>query len=101
MCHLATPGPSLLALAFFDDRADWPEIVLVIGVALVFAAMVSRAIGRVMTWAAHGALGAHVPEPYRAAARRPLVIARLLAFVLTWLVLAIPLLDLIGVPLAF
>jgi moderate conductance mechanosensitive channel len=101
MVHLAAAGPSILALNFFDDRPDWPEIVLVIGVALVFAAVVARAIGRMMTWAAHGALGAHVPQAYRAAARRPLAVARLLVFVLTWFVLAIPLLDAIGVPLAF
>src|SRR5829696_490432 len=101
MVHLAAAGPSILALNFFDERADWPEIVLVIGVALIFAAVVSRAIGRMMTWAAQGALGAHVPEAYRAAARRPLVLARLLVFVLTWFVLAIPLLEAIGVPLAF
>ena len=78
MIHLAAAGPSILALNFLDDHADWSEIVVVIGIALVFAAAVSRAIGRVMTWAAHGALGAHVPEAYRAAARRPLVLARLL-----------------------
>ena len=46
MAHLAAAGPSILALNFLDDRADWPEIVLVIGVALIFAAVVSRAIGR-------------------------------------------------------
>src|SRR5829696_9324768 len=101
MAHLVAAGPFLPALSFLDERADWPEIVLVIGVALIFAAVVSRAIGRVLTWAAHGALGAHVPEAYRTAARRPLVLARLLVFVLTWFVLAIPLLDAIGVPLAF
>jgi moderate conductance mechanosensitive channel len=100
MAHLVAAGPFLLALDFLDDRAEWPEIVLVVGVALIFAALVSRAIGRMMTWAAHGALGAHVPEAYRTAARRPLVVARLLVFVLTWFVLAIPLLDAIGVPLA-
>ncbi|HZA34696.1 MAG TPA: hypothetical protein VE505_07200, partial [Vicinamibacterales bacterium] len=101
MVQLAAAGPSILALNFLDDRPDWPEIVLVIGVALIIAALVSRAIGRMMTWAAHGALGAHVPEAYRTAARRPLAVARLLVFILTWFVLAIPLLDAIGVPLAF
>src|SRR5918994_742307 len=101
MVHLAAAGPSIVALSFLDDRPDWPEIVLVIGVALIIAGVVSRAIGRMMTWAAQGALGAHVPEAYRAAARRPLVLARLLVFVLTWFVLAIPLLEAIGVPLAF
>src|SRR5918995_2281597 len=101
MVHLAAAGPSIVALSFLDDRPDWPEIVLVIRVALIIAGVVSRAIGRMMTWAAQGALGAHVPEAYRTAARRPLVVARLLVFVATWFVLAIPLLDAIGVPLAF
>lgn len=99
MAHLAAAGRSILALNFFDDRADWPEIVLALGVALIFAGLVSRAIGRMLTWAAHGALGAHVPEAYRTAARRPLVLARLLIFIVTWIVLAIPMLDVIGVPL--
>src|SRR5215212_8179563 len=92
-------GPSLVGFNLLDDKADWPEIVLVIGVALIGAALVSRLIGRTLRWASHGALGAHVPEAYREAARRPLVIVRLLVFVLTWFVLALPLLDIIGLPL--
>jgi moderate conductance mechanosensitive channel len=93
------PIPSPLAFNLFDSRADWPEIVLVVGVALVGAAFVSRAIGRILTWASQGAIGAHVPEAYRAAVRRPLVVVRLLVFFLAWLALAVPLLDMIGLPM--
>jgi moderate conductance mechanosensitive channel len=91
--------PPPLAFNLLDDRAEWPEIVLVIGVALVGAATVSRVIGRIVRWASHGAIGAHVPEVYRDAARRPLLIMRLLVFGLTWFALALPLFELIGVPL--
>jgi moderate conductance mechanosensitive channel len=96
-----SPPASFTPLAFnlLDNQADWPEIALAIGVALVGAALVSRAIGRMIAWASQGAIGAHVPEAYREAARRPLVVARLLIFVLTWFVLALPLLDVIGLPL--
>jgi small conductance mechanosensitive channel len=100
MSHLVHPAPPLLAFNLLDNQADWTEIVLIIGVALIAAAFVSRVIGRVLTWASQGALGAHVPEAYREAARRPLVIVRLLVFVLTWFVLALPLLAAIGVPVA-
>src|SRR3954464_7193459 len=91
--------PSLVAFDLLDDKADWPEIVLAIGIALIGAALVSRFIGRILRWASQGAFGAHVPEAYREAARRPLVVVRLLVFVLTGLVLVLPLLDLIGLPL--
>jgi uncharacterized integral membrane protein len=43
--------PPPLAFNLLDDRAEWPEIVLVIGVALVGAATVSRVIGRIVRWA--------------------------------------------------
>jgi moderate conductance mechanosensitive channel len=91
--------PPPLAFNLLDERAEWAEIVLVIGIALIGAAIVSRVISRIIGWASHGVIGAHVPEVYREAARRPLLIMRLLVFVLTWFVLALPLFDLIGVPL--
>ncbi|HEX2309207.1 MAG TPA: mechanosensitive ion channel domain-containing protein, partial [Vicinamibacterales bacterium] len=95
------PAHVAVALAFnlFDSRPDWPEIALAICLALVGAAIASRVIGRILTWASHGALGAHVPEAYRQAARRPLLFVRILVFLLAWAVFALPLLDAIGVPL--
>jgi moderate conductance mechanosensitive channel len=89
----------VLAFSLFDSRPDWPEIALAICLALVGAAIASRVIGRILTWASHGALGAHVPEAYRQAARRPLLFVRILVFLLAWAVFALPLLDAIGVPL--
>jgi small-conductance mechanosensitive channel len=100
MSHLVQPGPPLLAFNLLDNQADWTEIALIIGVALIAAAFVSRVIGRILTWASQGALGAHVPEAYRETARRPLVIVRLLVFALTWFILALPLLAAIGLPVA-
>jgi len=92
-------GCVVLAFDLFDSRPDWPEIALGICLALVGATIASRLIGRILAWASHGALRAHVPEAYRQAARRPLLIVRILVFLLAWAVLALPLLDAIGVPL--
>jgi moderate conductance mechanosensitive channel len=89
----------VLAFDLFDSRPDGSEIALAICLALVGAAIASRVIGRILTWASHGALGAHVPEAYRQAARRPLLFVRILVFLLAWAVFALPLLDAIGVPL--
>jgi moderate conductance mechanosensitive channel len=89
----------VLAFDLLDSRADWPEIVIAVCVALVGAALASRIIGRILTWASQGALGAHVPDAYRQAARRPLLLVRILVFFLAWAVFALPLLDAIGVPL--
>jgi moderate conductance mechanosensitive channel len=91
--------PVVLALDLLDRRPDWTEIVLAVCLALVGAAIATRIINRILTWASHGAIGAHVPEAYRRAARRPLMLVRLLVFFLGWIVLALPLLDAIGVPL--
>jgi small conductance mechanosensitive channel len=91
--------PAVLAFDLFDNTAEWLEIGLVIGLALVGAAVVSHVTGRILAWASQGALGAHVPEAYRQAARRPLVLFRLLVLLLAWAVLAVPGLDTIGVPL--
>ena len=99
MPALASPPPVLLAFNLFDSRAEWPEIALVISVALVGAVLVSRVMGRILTWASQGAIGAHVPEAYQKAARRPLFVVRFLVFVLTWILLALPLLDALGLPL--
>ena len=99
MPALASPPPVLLAFNLFDSRAEWPEIALVISGALVGAALVSRVMGRILTWASQGAIGAHVPEAYQKAARRPLFVVRFLVFVLTWILLALPLLDALGLPL--
>jgi len=100
MSYPVSSSPFPLAFNLFDARADWTEIVLVVGVALVAAALVSRVIDRILRWALHDAVGAHVPEAYRKAARRPLVVVRVLVFLLVWVGLSLPLLDAIGVPLA-
>ena len=100
MSYPVSSSPFPLAFNLFDTRADWPEIVLVVGVALVAAALVSRGMDRILRWALHDAVGAHVPEAYRKAARRPLVVVRVLVFLLVWVGLSLPLLDAIGVPLA-
>jgi small conductance mechanosensitive channel len=91
--------PAVVAFDLLDSRADWPEIVIAICLALGGAVIATRIISRILTWASQGALGAHVPEVYRQAARRPLLLVRLLVFFVAWGVLALPLLDAIGVPL--
>ena len=95
----ALAAPVLLAFNLADNRADWSEIALALGLAFVGAYVVARLLRRVLQWAMAGALGAQAPEAYRTAARRPLLLLRILVFVLTWAVLSVPLLDAIGVPL--
>jgi small conductance mechanosensitive channel len=95
----ALAAPVLLALNLADNRADWSEIALALGLAFVGAYVVARLLRRVLHWAIAGALGAQAPGTYRTAARRPLLLLRVLVFVLTWAVLSVPLLDAIGLPL--
>jgi small conductance mechanosensitive channel len=98
---MVCPAQVVVVLAFdlFDSRPDWAEIALAICLALVGAAIAARSIGRLLTWALQGAIGAHVPEAYRQAAQRPLLFVRILVFLLAWGIFALPLLDAIGVPL--
>jgi small conductance mechanosensitive channel len=91
--------PLIFAFDIFDDRAEWPEIFIVLGIALVGAAIVSRVLGRILAWASHSVVGPHVPEVYRKAARRPLLVVRLFVGAIAWVAFALPLLDEIGVPL--
>jgi small conductance mechanosensitive channel len=93
------PAPVVLAFDLLDNRPEWPEVVIAICLGLVGAVVASRIIGRILTWLSHGAIGAHVPEAYRKAARRPLLLVRTLVFFLVWAALALPLLDALGVPL--
>ena len=95
----ALATPVLLAFNLADNRADWSEIALALGLAFVGAYVVARLVRRVVLWTIAGALGPHAPDTYRVAARRPLLLLRMLIFVLTWAVLSVPLLDAIGLPL--
>lgn len=94
----ASPVPILFAFSFSDNRPDWAEIVLVAGTAFVAAYFVAGLVGRLVRWAVHAALGPDELGQLRASARRPVLIARILTFLLVWVVLALPLLEAIGVP---
>ena len=95
----APAAPLLIAFNLTDNRVDWSEIALALGLAFVGAYVVARLLRRVLQWALAGVLGAHAPEAYRTTARRSLLLLRMLVFVMTWAVLSVPLLDAIGVPL--
>jgi moderate conductance mechanosensitive channel len=99
LAHGVAAPPVLFAFNLTDQRADWSEIALVLGLAFVGAYLVARLLRRLLRWAMLGALGTQAPEAYRSAARRPLLLLRILVFALTWAVLSLPLLDAIGLPL--
>jgi small conductance mechanosensitive channel len=91
--------PSHIAFSFSDGRPDWPEVALAAGVAFVAAYFVAGLVARLVRWIVHAALGADEAGHLRASARRPVFVARLVTFFLVWIVLALPLLEAIGVPL--
>jgi moderate conductance mechanosensitive channel len=88
----------LLAFSLTDSRPDWPEVALVSGLAFVAAYFVAGLVARVVRWAVHAALGPDEAGQLRKSARRPVLVARLVTFLLVWAVLALPLLAAVGLP---
>lgn len=90
--------PFLFALSLADDRADPAEIALVAGVTFVAAYVVSRLVARFVRWAFSGALGPEASGQLRASAGRPVLVARVVTFLIVWASLSLPLLQAIGLP---
>ena len=84
-----------IAFTLFDGQPEWTEVALVLGVAFVLAAVISTVVARLvraMLRAIYGETAHAAPELLR----RPVVVTRLVAFVIAFAVTALPLLDLIG-----
>jgi small-conductance mechanosensitive channel len=90
--------PLIVTFNLYDGRPEWPEMVLAVGAALIGAYFVAAVVGRVFRWALRGPLGADA-RPQRQSVDRPVLIARIVIFLLTWVALTVPLLDGIGLPL--
>jgi small conductance mechanosensitive channel len=99
--HGASSSVFLLAFSLTDNRADPAEVALVAGVAFVGAYFVSNIAARVVRWAAGLALGTAETAHLRQSARRPVLVVRIVTFLLVWALLALPLLTALGLPFGF
>jgi small conductance mechanosensitive channel len=89
-----------VAFSLLDNQPDWTEVALVIGIAFVFASIVSTVIARLVRSLLKAIYGAAAQESPRLVTR-PALITRLVAFLLTFFVSVVPLLDAIGEHLDF
>ena len=83
-----------LALALFDGRPEWSEVALVVGGAFLLAALAATAVGRLVRGALRAVSG-EAADSSRLVSR-PVVVARLVTFLLVFAVSALPLLHAIG-----
>src|SRR4051812_47957842 len=84
-----------LAFSLFDNHPDWTEVALVIGIAFLFAAIVSTVLGRLVRSMLKAIYGAAAQEsPHLLAG--PVFVTRVIAFLLAFLVSVVPLLDAVG-----
>ena len=83
-----------LAFSLFDNQPEWSEVALVFGLAFLIAAFVSAAFGRLVRVVLTSAYGRTVEASRHVTG--PVVIARLIAFLLVFPVTVLPLLDAIG-----
>jgi small-conductance mechanosensitive channel len=84
-----------LAFSLFDNQPDWTEVALVIGIAFVFAAIVSTVLGRLVRSMLKAIYGAAAQESPHLLAR-PVFVTRVIAFLLAFFVSVVPLLDAVG-----
>ena len=89
----------VLAFSLTDNRADPVEVAVVAGLAFIGAYFVSSVAVRLVRWAAGLALGSAEKAHIRESARRPILVVRILTFLLVWALLAIPTLTALGLPL--
>ncbi len=86
---------SPIAFALFDGQPEWSEIALVVAITFLLASLASTAIGRlvrVVLTAIYGGAAETAPRLIG----RPVVLTRLVTFLLVFAVTVLPLLDLIG-----
>jgi small-conductance mechanosensitive channel len=87
--------PNPLAISRFDGKPESSEIALALAVAFVLASLVSTALSRVVRLTLTSIYGAASTDSARLVAR-PVIVTRLVTFVLAFVVTALPLLDAIG-----
>jgi small-conductance mechanosensitive channel len=84
-----------VAFSLFDNQPEWTEVALVIGVAFVFAGIVSTVLARLV----RAMLKAIYGDTAQASPRlvsRPVFVTRLITFLLVFFISVVPLLDAIG-----
>jgi moderate conductance mechanosensitive channel len=86
----------VIAFTIFDDRPEWPEVALALGVAFVAAYLLVVVVGRLLRWGLHALLGADDAGHTEALVKRPLFISQVVIFFLAWAALALPMLDAVG-----
>jgi moderate conductance mechanosensitive channel len=84
-----------LAIALFDGQPEWSEIALVLGLSFLLASLASTAIARLVRVTLTTIYGPATQAAPRLVGR-PVLVARLVAFALAFVVSLVPLLDLIG-----
>jgi moderate conductance mechanosensitive channel len=84
-----------LALSPFDGQPEWTEVTLVIGLAFILAVIVSTVIARLVRSMLKGSYGEAATTSPRLVAR-PVLVTRLVAFIIAFAVTLLPLLDVIG-----
>ncbi len=89
-----------VAFSLLDNQPDWTEVALVIGIAFVFAAIVATVLARLVRSLLRAIYGEAAQASPRLI-RRPVFVTRLIAFLLTFFVSIVPLLDAIGEHLDF
>jgi moderate conductance mechanosensitive channel len=85
----------LFSFSLFDGQPEWSEVALVLAIAFLLATFVSTAIGRVVR-VVLTSVYADASTGARRLVARPVLVARLMSFLLAFAVTAIPLLDSIG-----
>jgi small conductance mechanosensitive channel len=83
-----------LGISLFDGKPEGGEIALAVAVAFILASLASTALARLVRLMLHSIYGRGGQLPQLAA--RPVLVIRLVTFVLAFVVTAVPLLDSIG-----
>jgi moderate conductance mechanosensitive channel len=86
--------PTPLGFSLFDGQPEASEIALVLAVAFIVASLVSTVVARLVKLLLQSIYGGGIELPRLAA--QPILLTRLVTFVLTFAVSAVPLLDGIG-----
>lgn len=83
-----------LGISLFDGKPEGPEIVLALAVAFIVASLASTAMARLVRLTLKSIYGRATELPNLAT--RPVLVTRLVTFILTFAVTAVPMLDAIG-----
>jgi small conductance mechanosensitive channel len=85
---------SPVAFSLFDGQPEWVEVTLALGIAFLVAAVIAALIGRLVRVILTAIYGDAEHLPYLVA--NPVLVTRLVTFVLVFPLIALPMLDAIG-----